>query len=92
VAIGFEEIRFDRLMDAAWPVLYGGVLSVGIAYTLQIVAQQHAHPAYASIVLSLESAFAVLGGWLILSEPVTGRILLGCCLMLAGMIVVQWRK
>jgi drug/metabolite transporter (DMT)-like permease len=92
VAIGFEEIRLDRLMDAAWPVLYGGVLSVGIAYTLQIVAQQHAHPAYASIVLSLESAFAVLGGWLILSEPVTGRILLGCCLMLAGMIVVQWRK
>lgn len=92
VAAGYEDIRIDRILDAAWPILYGGVLSVGIAYTLQIVAQQHAHPAYASIVLSLESAFAVLGGWLILSEPLTGRILLGCCLMLAGMIIVQWRK
>lgn len=92
VAIGFEEIRMDQILAGAWPILYGGVLSVGIAYTLQIVAQQHAHPAYASIVLSLESAFAVLGGWLILSEPLTGRILLGCGLMLSGMIIVQLRK
>jgi drug/metabolite transporter (DMT)-like permease len=92
VAIGFEEIRMDQILAGAWPILYGGVLSVGIAYTLQIVAQQHAHPAYASIVLSLESAFAVLGGWLILAEPLTGRILLGCGLMLAGMIIVQLRK
>ncbi len=92
VAIGLEEIRMQSLMDAAWPILYGGVLSVGIAYTLQVVAQQHAHPAYASIILSLESAFAVLGGWLILAEPMTGRILLGCILMLAGMVIVQRRN
>lgn len=92
VAIGFEEIRTDMILAAAWPILYGGVLSVGIAYTLQIVAQQYAHPAYASIILSLESAFAVLGGWLILSEPMTLRILAGCGLMLAGMIIVQLRK
>jgi drug/metabolite transporter (DMT)-like permease len=92
VALAFEEVRLDQILAAAWPILYGGALSVGIAYTLQIVAQQHAHPAYASIVLSLESAFAVLGGWLILSEPMTGRILLGCGLMLAGMIIVQLRK
>lgn len=92
VAIGSEEIRAGQIMAAAWPILYGGALSVGIAYTLQIVAQQHAHPAYASIILSLESAFAVLGGWLILSEPLTGRILLGCGLMLAGMIIVQARN
>ena len=92
VAIGAEEIRFGALLAAAWPILYGGVLSVGIGYTLQVIGQQHAHPAYASIILSLESAFAVLGGWLILSEPFTGRILLGCVLMLAGMIVVQVKK
>ena len=92
IAIGWEEIRLQSLMDAAWPILYGGVLSVGIAYTLQVVAQQHAHPAYASIILSLESAFAVLGGWLILAEPMTGRILLGCILMLAGMVIVQRRN
>ena len=44
VAAGFEEVRIGPILDAAWPILYGGVLSVGIAYTLQIVAQQHAHP------------------------------------------------
>ncbi|NQV01121.1 MAG: DMT family transporter [Bacteroidia bacterium] len=89
VAIGFEEIRLQPILDALWPILYGGVMSVGIGYTLQVFAQQKAHPAYASIILSLESVFAVFGGWLILNEAVTGKILLGCCLMLAGMIVVQ---
>lgn len=89
VALCAEDIRFDDILAAAWPILYGGVLSVGVAYTLQIVAQQYAHPAYASIILSMESAFAVLGGWLMLSEPLTGRILLGCGLMLTGMIIVQ---
>ena len=92
VAFSFEVVRWDAIVAAAWPILYGGVLSVGIAYTLQVVAQQHAHPAAASIILSLESAFAVLGGWIILAEPMTGRIVLGCMLMLAGMIVVQLRK
>ena len=49
----------QMIIDAAWPILYGGIMSVGIAYTLQIVAQQRAHPAYASIILSLETVFAV---------------------------------
>ena len=89
VALGFEEISLQPILNALWPILYGGVMSVGIGYTLQVFAQQKAHPAYASIILSLESVFAVLGGWLILNEIVTGKILLGCCLMLAGMIVVQ---
>jgi len=89
VAIGFEEISLMPILAAIWPILYGGVMSVGIGYTLQVFAQQKAHPAYASIILSLESVFAVLGGWLILGETVTGKILLGCCLMLAGMIVAQ---
>ena len=89
VALGFEEISLQPILDALWPILYGGVMSVGIGYTLQVFAQQKAHPAYASIILSLESVFAVLGGWLIMNELVTGKIILGCCLMLAGMIVVQ---
>lgn len=89
VAVYAEDIRVSDILAAAWPILYGGVFSVGVAYTLQIIAQQYAHPAYASIILSMESAFAVLGGWLILSEPMTGRILLGCGLMLSGMIIVQ---
>lgn len=89
VAIGWEEINLAAILEASWPILYGGIMSVGIAYTLQVVAQQNAHPAYASIILSLESVFAVLGGWILLHEPMTGRILIGCLLMLAGMVVVQ---
>jgi drug/metabolite transporter (DMT)-like permease len=91
VAVIFEKIYLQMILDAAWPILYGGIMSVGIAYTLQIVAQQRAHPAYASIILSLETVFAVIGGWLILKEPMTGRIIAGCLLMLSGMIVVQLR-
>ena len=89
VAIGFENISWGSIIKAAWPVLYGGVMSVGIGYTFQGVAQQKAHPAYASIILSLESVFAVLGGWLILDEHLSGRMILGCILMLCGMIIVQ---
>jgi drug/metabolite transporter (DMT)-like permease len=91
VAIGVEHIVFYAIIDAAWPIVYGGVMSVGIAYTLQIVAQQKAHPAYASIILSLESVFAVFGGWLILDEHFSSRSILGCGLMLTGMIAVQLR-
>ena len=77
-------------IQQAWlPIAYGGILSVGIAYTLQVVAQKTAHPAYASIILSLEAMFAVLGGWLILDEHISPRMMAGCALMLAGMVVVQ---
>jgi drug/metabolite transporter (DMT)-like permease len=92
VAISFETILWESIIKAAWPILYGGVLSVGIGYTLQVVAQQKAHPAYASLILSLESVFAVLGGWLILGEQLSGRMILGCMLMLSGMIVVQMKE
>jgi len=89
VAIGIEEIKVQPILDAFWPIIYGGVMSVEIGYTLQVFAQQKAHPAYASIILSMESVFAVFGGWLFLGETVTGKILLGCGLMLAGMIMAQ---
>jgi drug/metabolite transporter (DMT)-like permease len=89
VAIGFEKILWALIVKAALPILYGGILSVAIGYTLQIIAQQKAHPAYASIILSLESVFAVAGGCLILGEPLTGRMILGCALILSGMIAVQ---
>ena len=62
---------------------------MGIAYTLQVIAQKTSHPAYASIILSLEAVFAVLGCWLILHEQLTTRMLIGCALMLVGMVVVQ---
>jgi drug/metabolite transporter (DMT)-like permease len=84
-----ETITLEGLYLAAIPILYGGVLSVGVAYTLQVVAQRHAHPAHAAILLSLEAVFAALGGWLILGETLTPRGLLGCFLMLVGMLLSQ---
>ena len=85
----FETITLATILQAAWPLLYGGFMSVGIAYTMQVVAQQHVHPAYASIILSFETVFAVIGGWLILNEMLSLRNLTGCLLMLAGMVMVQ---
>ena len=85
----FEEIVLNNLLQAALPILYGGVLSVGVAYTLQVVAQQNAHPAHAAILFSLESVFAAFGGWLILNETIGPRGLIGCMLMLSGMLLSQ---
>ena len=85
----FETISTETILQAALPLLYGGLFSVGIAYTLQVVAQQHVHPAYASIILSFETVFAVVGGWLVLSEMLSLRSLAGCLLMLSGMVIVQ---
>ncbi len=88
-AIFTEEIIISKIIDAAIPIIYGGVFSVGIAYTLQVIGQKRAHPSAASIILSLEALFAVVGGWLFLSEQMTQRGLYGCGLMLTGMILAQ---
>jgi drug/metabolite transporter (DMT)-like permease len=85
----FETITLESILQATWPLLYGGLMSVGIAYTMQVVAQQHVHPAYASIILSFETVFAVIGGWLLLNEVLSIRSLAGCLLMLAGIMIVQ---
>ncbi len=88
-AYAMEPIFISSILDAAVPILYGGLGSVGIAYTLQVVAQRDAHPAHASILLSMEGAFAVLGGWLMLNEILSTRGLIGCALMLSGMLLSQ---
>ncbi len=88
-ALFTEIITLQAIRQAALPIFYGGVFSVGIAYTLQVVAQRKARPAHAAIILSLESAFAALGGWLILGEVLSLRGLMGCLLMLAGMLFSQ---
>ena len=85
----FESNTFEGLFQAAIPILYGGALSVGIAYTLQVVAQRDAHPAHAAILLSLEAVFAAIGGWIILGEVLSTRGLFGCSLMLTGMLLSQ---
>ncbi len=88
-AVCVETITVSGLFHAAVPILYGGFLSVGIAYTLQVVAQQYAHPAHAAILLSLEAVFAAIGGWMLLGETFTARGILGCALMLSGMLLSQ---
>lgn len=84
-----EDIKLAGIVDAAIPILYGGLMSVGVAYTLQVVAQKDAPPAHASIILSLEGAFAALAGGLLLDETMTTRGIMGCGLMLAGMLLAQ---
>lgn len=77
-------------VQAAWGSLaYAGLISVGVAYTLQVLAQKHAHPAHAAIILSLETVFAAIGGMLFLDETLGARALFGCGLMLFGMLVSQ---
>jgi drug/metabolite transporter (DMT)-like permease len=87
-ALAAGAVRFSA--GAAVPILYGGLASVGIAYTLQVVAQRDAPPAHATIILCLEGCFAALGGALLLSEKIGPWTLLGFALMLAGMLVTQW--
>ncbi len=75
---------------AAWgPLLYVGILSSGVAYTLQIVGQAGLNPAVASLIMSLESVFAAISGWIVLSQPLSGRELAGCALVFAGVILAQ---
>ena len=89
LAMLWEDITWPAVRSALVPILYGGLGSVGIGYTLQTVAQQWAPPAHASILLSLEAVFAALGGWWLLGEVLSPRALLGCALMLTGMVFSQ---
>jgi drug/metabolite transporter (DMT)-like permease len=89
IAVPTETFSPGDFRNAAGPLLFGGLVSIGVAFTLQAVGQTKAHPARASIILSLEAAFAVLAGWLILKESLSTRELTGCVLMLAGIILAQ---
>jgi len=88
-AVLFETIALETLRAAALPILYAGLMSVGVAYTLQVVGQRRAKPAHAAIILSSESVFAALGGWLVLGEGLSARGLAGCALMLVGILLAQ---
>jgi len=85
----FETVSVTGLAAASFPILYGGILSVGVAYTLQVVAQRDAQPTTAAILMSLEAVFAALGGWWLLGEVLSLRDTAGCAVMLAGVIVSQ---
>ena len=87
----FENPTWDAIFNAAFPIFYGGVMSSGVAFTLQIYGQKYAEPSAAAILMSFESIFGALSGWLLLGEVMSGREIFGCVLMLAGIIVTQWR-
>lgn len=90
-AFYFETIDLSLIWKAVIPILYAGLLSVGMGYTLQLLGQREAHPSHAAIILSLESVFAVLGGFVLLNEFMQFREILGCSLMLCAMILSQIR-
>ena len=77
------------MLAAGWPIVYAGVFSCGVAYTLQVAAQKHVEPTLASLTLSLESVFSVLAGWLVLRQALTARELAGCCLVFCAIVLAQ---
>ncbi len=94
VALGLavESNTAAGLAAGWWTIVYTGVLSVGLGYTLQVAAQQVAPPADTAVILSLEAVVAALSGWLFLGELLTARQLVGCGLMFAAMLLVQFRR
>ena len=84
-----EPFEWQQLIDAAVPILYAAVLSSGVAFTLQIMGQRTAEPAPAAVIMSLESVFGALAGWMILDERMYSVEIIGCMLMLAGMLITQ---
>ena len=86
----FTELpTMENILDALFPLLYAGVLSSGIAYTFQIIGQKHLAPTVASLIMSLESVFATLAGWLILHEILSTKELIGCGLVFAAVVLTQ---
>ncbi len=85
----FENPQISSLLAAWKPILYVGVFSCGIAYTLQIVAQKNTEPVMASLILSMESVFAVIAGWLILKQSLSFKEAIGCLLVFVAIIITQ---
>ena len=89
MALLLEKPTWTALSQSLIPVLYAGLLSCAVGYTLQIIGQRDADPTVASLIMSLESVFAVLAGWLILGDALSLREFLGCALMMGGIVIAQ---
>ena len=85
----WEKPDIHAILQAWLPILYAGVMSCGVAYTLQIVGQKGMNPTVASLILSLESVVSVLAGWILLGQRLSARELSGCALMFAAIILAQ---
>ncbi|MBN1887550.1 MAG: DMT family transporter [Thermoflexales bacterium] len=88
-ALAVEGNTWGGVLIAWQAVLYTGIGSIGLGYTTQVVAQRYTPPAHTALILSLESVFAALAGWLLLGEMMTPRMIAGAGLMLVGIIVAQ---
>lgn len=91
VMIIFESPVPSAFLNAAFPIFYGGVMSAGVAFTLQIYGQKYAEPSAAAILMSFEAIFGALSGWILLGEEMSGREIFGCILMILGIIAAQWK-
>lgn len=85
----FEKPTIPNIIGAGGTILYGGIMSCGVAYTLQILGQKHTNPTLATMLMSLESVFAALSGWLILGEKLSIKEFFGCVLIFAAVILAQ---
>ncbi len=85
----FEEPRMDAIMNCWLPIAYAGILSGGLAYSLQILGQRDTEPTIASLIMSLEAVFAALFGWLLIGQGLSSRELVGCVLMFGAIILAQ---
>ena len=85
----FEEPRFDRIINARYTILYTGIMSCGVAYTLQVLGQKETEPTIASMILCLESVFALVAGMLLLGEMMSIREIIGCVIMFAAIVVAN---
>ena len=88
-AFVFENPDMGTILGGWLPILYAGVMSCGVAYTLQIIGQKNMDPTVASLILSLESVFSVLAGWVILHQTLSVREIFGCVLMFLAIILAQ---
>ena len=86
-----ESPKMDAITDAWLPIFYGGIMSAGVAFTLQVFGQKYAEPAAAAILMSFESIFGAVSSWIILGEIMSEREIFGCVLMFIGVIVTQFR-
>lgn len=87
----FESPSLKKVSDAKYTILYAGIISSGIAYTLQIIGQRYTPPATATLLMSLESVFAALSGWLILNETLSEKELIGCTFVFIAVILAQFK-
>ncbi len=85
----FEQPSMGNILQGWMPILYAGIMSCGVAYTLQILGQRDMDPTIASLILSLESVISMLAGWVLLGQALSGRELLGCVVVFAAIILAQ---